>query len=125
MPDELYDAALKTVRDYRGPEATLGGNPMGELAPDVERIKDELLWGTIWADPSIDIRTRSMCTISALMVLGIEEQLANHMQWALRCGVTPQQLYSLATQMMVYGGLPRGHTAMRLAKEAVIKAGAA
>jgi 4-carboxymuconolactone decarboxylase len=123
VDDTLYDAALKKVKEYRGENAELGHGPMAELAPEVDRLKDELLWGAIWSDSSIDIKTRSLCTISALMVLGIEEQLANHMQWALHCGVTPQQLYSLASQMMVYGGLPRGHLAMRLAKEAVEKAG--
>ncbi len=116
---ELYDAALAKVKEYRGQDAKLGGGPMGELAPEVEKLKDELLWGQIWSEPSIDIRTRSLCTISALMVMGLEEQLANHCRWAQHLGVSDEALISLATQMMVYSGLPRGHNAIRVVKSVI------
>jgi len=90
---------------------------MAELAPDVDRAKDEFLWGLLWSNPSVDIKTRSLCTISALAVMGIEEQLKNHMRWALHIGVTKEQLVSILTQMMFYGGLARGHNALRCAAE--------
>src|SRR5271155_2022618 len=87
---DLYAAALAKVKEYRGQSATLGQGPMAELSPEVDRMKDELLWGVLWSDPSVDIKTRSLCTISALIVLGKEEQLKNHMGWALHVGVTKQ-----------------------------------
>ena len=117
MPDELYDKALKKVREYRGPDARLGTGPLAELAPAVDRAKDEFLWGVLWQDPSVDIRTRSLCTIAALAVMGSEEQLKNHMGWALRIGVTKEQIVSILSQMLIYGGLTRAHNAMRVAKE--------
>lgn len=115
--DELYAKALKKVREYRGPTAKLGEGPMAELAPDVDRMKDEFLWGVLWSDPALDIRTRSLCTITALMVLGKEEQMKNHMGWALNVGVTKEQLVSLISQMLIYGGLAGAHNAMRVARE--------
>ena len=117
MSDELYAKALAKVKEYRGAAAKLGGGDMAELAPEVDRLKDELLWGAVWSDPSIDIKTRSLCTISALTVMGIEEQLRNHMGWALHIGITKEQIVSILTQMMVYGGLARGHNALRVANE--------
>lgn len=117
MTDERYEAALRKVREYRGPNAKLGEGPMAELAPEVDRLKDELLWGVLWSDPSIDIKTRSLCTISALIVLGKEEQLRNHMGWALNIGVTKDQIVSIISQMMVYGGLAGAHNAMRIARD--------
>lgn len=116
---DLYEAALAKVKEYRGESATLGGGISGALAPEVERLKDELLWGQIWSDPAIDIKTRSLCTISALMVMGLEEQLANHCRWAKHIGVTDEALISLASQMLVYGGLPRGHNAMRVVNSVI------
>lgn len=117
MSDELYDAALRKVREYRGPDAKLGEGPLAELAPEVDRLKDELLWGVLWSDPSIDIKTRSLCTISALIVLGKEEQLWNHIGWALNIGITKDQIVSIISQMMVYGGLAGAHNAMRVARD--------
>jgi 4-carboxymuconolactone decarboxylase len=117
MTDERYEAALRKVREYRGPSAKLGEGPMAELAPEVDRLKDELLWGVLWSDPSIDIKTRSLCTISALIVLGKEEQLRNHMGWALNIGITKDQIVSIISQMMVYGGLAGAHNAMRIARD--------
>jgi 4-carboxymuconolactone decarboxylase len=117
MADDLYAAAVAKIREYRGPDAELGRGPMAELAPRVDRLKDELLWGEIWSDPSVDIKTRSLCTISALIVLGKEEQLANHMGWALHIGVTQEQVVSIISQMMIYGGLAGAHNAMRVAQE--------
>jgi 4-carboxymuconolactone decarboxylase len=117
MSDELYKAALSKVKEYRGDSATLGQGPMAELAPEVDRMKDEFLWGKLWSDPAVDIRTRSLCTISALLVLGKEEQLRNHMGWALNIGITKDQIISIVSQMMIYGGLASAHNAMRIAKE--------
>lgn len=117
MDDRLFEAALEKLREYRGPDATLGVGPMAELAPEVDRMKDEFVWGLLWSDPSVDIKTRSLCTISVLMVLGKEEQLKNHMGWALNVGVTREQLVSIISQMLIYGGLAGAHNAMRIAKE--------
>jgi 4-carboxymuconolactone decarboxylase len=117
MSDDLYQRALEKVQEYRGKDAKLGGGPMAELAPEVDRKKDEFLWGVLWSDPSVDIKTRSLCTISALIVLGKEEQLGNHMGWALHVGVTKEQIVSIISQMMIYGGLAGAHNAMRVAKE--------
>src|SRR5262245_9837099 len=124
MSDELYSAALAKVREYRGESATLGHGPMAELAPQVDRMKDEFLWGVLWSDPTVDIKTRSLCTISALMVTGHTEQLKNHMGWALHVGVTREQLVSIISQMMIYGGLAKAHDAMRVAKEVFAEADA-
>lgn len=117
MSNKLYEAALAKVKEYRGPSAKLGGGPMAELSPTLDRLKDELLWGVLWSDPAVDIKTRSLCTISVLMVLGMEEQLKNHMGWALNIGITKEQIVSIISQMMIYGGLAPAHNAMRVAKE--------
>ena len=37
--------------------------------------------------------------------------------WALHVGVTKEQIVSILSQMMIYGGLAPAHNAMRVAKE--------
>ena len=117
MSDELYERALAKLREYQGPSATFAKGPMAELAPEANRAKDEFLWGVLWQDPALDIKTRSLCTITALMVQGKEEQMKNHMGWALNVGVTKDQLVALISQMIIYGGLGSAHNAMRVARE--------
>ena len=40
-----------------------------QLAPDLQRIIDEALFGSIWPRPGLDLHHRCICTISALMAL--------------------------------------------------------
>lgn len=121
--DELWEATMKKVREHRGPEAKLGVGNMAELSPVLDRMKDELLWGVLWSDPCVDLKTRCLCTISVLAVSGLEEQLKNHMAWALNSGVTKEQIVSILAQMTIYGGLARGHNSMRVAKELFVEKG--
>ena len=121
--DKLYEAAWAKVREYRGPTGKIGVGPMAELSPTLDRLKDELLWGVLWSDPCVDIKTRCLCTISVLAVLGMEEQLKNHMGWALHIGITKDQIVSILSQMMIYGGLAPSHNAMRVAKELFVEKG--
>ncbi len=117
MSEELYKKALTKSREYRGEGSKLGGGPLSKLAPEVDRLKDELLWGVLWSNPAVDLKTRSLCTISALMVLGIEEQFRHHVKWALNIGVTKEQIVSIITQMMFYGGIARAQMAIKVANE--------
>ncbi len=50
-----------------------GHSPMpgiDQLAPDLRRIIDEALYGSIWTRPGLSLQHRCICTISALMALG-------------------------------------------------------
>jgi len=54
-----------------------GGNPshyslpgIDQLAPDLKRIVDEALWGSVWTRPGLDTERRCMCTVAALTALG-------------------------------------------------------
>ena len=40
-----------------------------QLAPDLKRIVDEALWGSVWTRPGLDTERRCMCTVAALTAL--------------------------------------------------------
>ena len=117
MADDRYAAALALVKGYQGIDATLGNGPLAEFAPEFDRLKDELVWGVVWSDHTLDVRTRSLCTIAALTVLGSEEQLSNHIAWALNVGVSKAEVIALVVKMTIYGGMPVAHSAMRVANK--------
>lgn len=117
MSEELYNRALAKAKEYRGEATQLGKGLRAKLAPKVHRLKDEFLWGVLWSNPAVDLKTRSLCTISALMVLGQEDQLRSHLRCALNVGIAKEQVVSIITQMIFYGGLPTAHNALRVADE--------
>ncbi|HEV8355629.1 MAG TPA: hypothetical protein VGQ17_02570, partial [Gemmatimonadales bacterium] len=49
-------------------------SPTQELAPDLGRISDEVLFGQIWSRPGLELPHRSMITIAALTALGREPE---------------------------------------------------
>ena len=51
-----------------------------QLAPDLKRIIDEALFGSIWSRPGLDVKYRCICTISALMALGQLPLLRRHIE---------------------------------------------
>ena len=101
-----------------------GGDPshftlpgIDQLAPDLKRIIDEALFGSIWTRPQLDIRHRCICTISALMALGQLPLLRRHIERCLNLGLTPDQVVEVFIQLTFYVGVPAVETAMRTTKE--------
>ena len=88
-----------------------------QLAPDLKRIVDEALFGSIWTREGLDIKQRCMCTLSALLTLGHLQLLRRHIERALNVGVTPEQVVEVFIQMTFYAGVPAVESAMGLAKD--------
>ena len=87
------------------------------MAPDLHRIADEALFGSIWQRPGLKIEHREMCTLSVLTVLGRENQLRRHIGNAINLGLTSQQVIEVFIHAAFYGGVPTAFNAMGIAKE--------
>lgn len=88
-----------------------------QLAPDLKRIVDEALFGSIWTRGGIDVKQRCLCTLSALLTLGHLQLLRRHIERALNVGLTPDQVVEVFIQMTFYAGVPAVESAMGIAKE--------
>ena len=117
---DLDQAAVDFRQRYYGPD----NNPfppaaMAELAPEVMRLVDSVIYGEIYNRPAVDLKTRSLCTIAALVVLGHSPQMIKrHISGALHIGVTREEISEIIAQMVFYGGMPAAVNAFRMAKEA-------
>src|SRR5256886_6047334 len=87
-----------------------------EVAPDLERILGEALFGTIWRRDALSPVQREMITLSTLLVLAREPQLRRHLGNALHIGLTPEQIVELIIHDTWYGGAPAGLNALALCK---------
>jgi 4-carboxymuconolactone decarboxylase len=85
-----------------------------ELAPVVKEISDECLWGKVWADETLDLRTRSIVTVTTLLAQERFDYVRIHMHGARRIGITRDELSQVVVQMLFYTGLPMVHEALRI-----------
>lgn len=68
---------------------TAGRNTLGEFAPEFAHFNDDILFGENWNNEDIDLKTRSIITVVALMSQGItDSSLKFHLQNAKNHGVT-------------------------------------
>lgn len=75
------------------------------------------VWGDLWADPTLDRKTRSMLTIAILAALGRDE-LALHLRASVTTGVTDAELAQVLQHVSVYAGVPAANHAFQVAKTA-------
>src|SRR4030095_15017037 len=60
-----------------------------DFTADFQAFITRYAWGEIWTRPGLDRRMRSAITITALVALGHENELAMHVRAALRNGLPP------------------------------------
>lgn len=78
----------------------------------------EHLWGTYWARPELDLRSRSICTISLLIALGYMEVLGRYLRGALRNKLlTKGEIRELIMHTASYVGYPSAVAARRVAQD--------
>ena len=79
-------------------------------------------WGDVWARPGLDRRMRSAITLTALVALGREEELAMHVRAALRNGLTPDEIGEVLLHCAVYCGVPAANGAYAVAQRVLDEA---
>ncbi len=97
---------------------TAGRNALGEFAPEFAHFNDDILFGENWNNGDIDVKTRSILTVTALMAQGItDNSLKFHLQNAKDHGVTQKEIAAIITHVGFYAGWPKAWAAFNLAKE--------
>jgi len=92
-----------------------------DIAPDLSRFVIEYPYSEIYTRDELDLKTREICTVSALTVLGTIPQLKEHINAALNVGNSPTEIVEIIMQMSAYCGFPKAINAMMAAKEVFIE----
>lgn len=90
---------------------------MGDVAPKLAQLTDDVLFGDVWARPGLSRRDRSLVTVSALIALNRPDQLRSHMALARDNGVSKDELVEALTHLAFYAGWPNAVTAAGVARE--------
>ena len=97
---------------------TAGRDALGEFAPEFAHFNDDVLFGENWNNKDIDLKTRSIITVVALMSQGItDSSLKFHLQNAKDHGVTKKEIAAVITHAAFYAGWPKAWAVFSLAKK--------
>ena len=97
---------------------TAGRQQLGEFAPEFAHFNDDILFGENWNNQDIDVKTRSIITVVALMSQCItDSSLKYHIQNAKNHGVSQKEMAAIITHVAFYAGWPKAWAVFNLAKE--------
>jgi 4-carboxymuconolactone decarboxylase len=89
---------------------------LGELAPKLVDLTEDVLFGDVWERPQLSKRDRSLITCAALIATGKTEQMDFHFPRAIENGVTQEELVEVITHLAFYAGWPNAMSAVNRAK---------
>ena len=87
------------------------------VCPDFEREVVSVVGGRIWTRGGIDLRTRSLCSISTLAALGRQNALKLNYRMALRNGASLAEIFEALFQVAVYAGFAATWDALESLRE--------
>lgn len=90
---------------------------MGDFAPKLAEITDDVLYADVWERQQLSRRDRSLVTVAALIALNRPDQLRSRLVRARENGVTQEELIETITHMAFYAGWPNAVSAIAIARE--------
>jgi 4-carboxymuconolactone decarboxylase len=116
MAESQYEAGLQVRKEVLGGDYVERAMArMTEFDADFQHYITETAWGSVWARPDLDRRTRSLVTIAILAALGREE-LVVHLRGSRNIGVDPKEIAEVLMHVAVYAGVPAANAAFGVAK---------
>jgi len=114
MASELEKKGLEVRTKLFGEKQAIAGHEaLKRFDPDFANFLNEQLFGGIWSRPGLELKTRSMITIAALIALNRGPELRIHMRGGLNLGIKPEELKEMILHLSQYSGFPTAVEAMR------------
>jgi len=93
------------------------------FSADFQDFITRYAWGEVWSRPGLSRAERSMLTLTALVVLRQEAELATHVRGALRNGLTAEQIAEVFLHAAIYAGVPAVNRAFAVTQQVLAEAG--
>jgi len=126
------DDAERAARGMRARREVLGDAHVDRavanttsVTADFQDFITRYAWGEVWSRPGLSRAERSMITLTALVVLRQDEELAMHLRAALRNGLTAWQISEVLLHTAVYAGVPAANRAFAVANRVLGEEGQA
>ena len=113
-----YQRGMNEIRKQLGPMADSYIQKIKAVAPEFAWLNVTFPFGELYTRDVLDLKTRELCTVAALTLQGFSlPQLKVHIDAALRCGASREEVIEVITQMIAYAGFPAATNALRIAQE--------
>lgn len=80
-------------------------------------------WGTTWCRDGLDLKTRSLLTLSMLTALGRATEIKGHVRGAVNNGASMAEIQEVLLHAAIYCGMPLAIDAFRSAHEVLKEMG--
>jgi 4-carboxymuconolactone decarboxylase len=90
---------------------------VSEVAPALEKYRQDILFGDLWKRPGLNLRDRSMVTLSALITRNQTAEMGQYLNFALDNGVKPTEISEIVTHLAFYAGWGNAMTAVAVVKD--------
>lgn len=90
---------------------------IGDFAPKLADLTDDVLFADVWERAELSRRDRSLATVAALVATNRPDQLRFHLGFAVQNGVKKEELIEVITHLAFYSGWPASMTAANIARE--------
>ena len=114
---EEHDHGMEVRREVLGDEHV--ERAVANTTDFTEAFQDFIThyaWGSVWTRDGLDRKTRSCITLAVLTALGRENEIAMHVQAALRNGLSSDEIAEVLLHTAVYAGVPASNAAFAIAK---------
>lgn len=92
-----------------------------EFTREFQELITHYAWGTIWARPELNWRTRRLLVLAVTASLGRWEEFALHVRTGLASELELCDLKEVLLQTAVYAGVPAANTGFQIAAEQIKK----
>ena len=115
--NDRFESGLKTRKEVLGSDYVENSI---RNATDFDRPFQEFItssaWDWVWNRGPLDRKTKSLITLSVLVALRAEDEIALHLRGAINNGLTPDEIMAMLIHASVYAGVPSSLTGVRIAK---------
>ena len=108
MGEAFVEKAFSNVDGFTGP---------------LQEFVTRQAWGTVWQRDGLDLKTRSLITLSMLTALGRAQELRGHVRGAINNGASMKEIQEVLLHASVYCGMPLAVDAFRAAHDVLIEMG--
>ena len=112
---DSYDQGFEQLKKMLGEDrANAVVNRFRSLSPVFEKEAISVVFGRTWARETIDLKTRSLCSICILAALGRQNALKINFELALKNGATVDDIIEALLQVRIYAGYPAALDALSM-----------
>lgn len=115
---DTYDNGMRVRREVLGDahvdRAEARKTP---FTHDFQELVTTYAWGTVWARPGLDRRTRSVAVLSSLIALGHWEEVAMHVRAARTNGLSADEIGEVILQSAISCGVPAANHGFAIAQQ--------